>query len=638
MDKSITLNFLPIGPADYSVPCFCRPVSSPTEARQHPDDYLYVKHGDSGMTKFWLTATYRAGFAPYRFRLSEHPGAGTWALKTMLSPALIDHLNRQGCHAAVSGRLFGGIDVKVKQYPAGWQGFKCEFTWIPSIGRHGLLVRFHFFRNPTATRTADVQKLSLSVNKFGSPNKDMYADLRQWLAAFFDRFISGQEFSPAAGMQALRFEEYFQMPSCTLRDRTYVFQGGQQSASRPYFGIRSFGPYRKIGDAPTFVFVFRNEDRDAARFLYFSLLGSEYPEKFPGMGAYFGTPFSRENIRHVEIKGHTWEEYSRVVKTIDDSKWKHPVCIVLMPGGACEYYLQKSIFLKHGIPTQDVLVSRLSNKNSFQWSISGLALQLFCKAGGIPWCVQTQNANSLIMGISQLWDDREGARNRLVAYSVTTDASGLFRDIRTLSNQSTMDNYVADLAARLKAQLIEWGRRERPDRIVLHCSFRLKKRAMNAIRRVVAEIRSSDEWHPKIVVTRVDFSHPYLGFDVERGSCVPRENSYVKLGNGRFLLWTDGAVDTMPMRNRPSYPLYVCIDRSDDVMTDLDERAVLDDLGNLAGVNWRGFNARAKPASVNYCQLVGDFIHELSEQEGAIRATGYDFQIPELELVIPWFL
>lgn len=56
MDKSITLNFLPIGPADYSVPCFCRPVSSPTEARQHPDDDLYVKHDDSGTTKFWLTA------------------------------------------------------------------------------------------------------------------------------------------------------------------------------------------------------------------------------------------------------------------------------------------------------------------------------------------------------------------------------------------------------------------------------------------------------------------------------------------------------------------------------------------------------------------------------------------------------
>lgn len=49
-----------------------------------------------------------------------------------------------------------------------------------------------------------------------------------------------------------------------------MFQGGQQSASRPYFGIRLFGPYRKINDAPTFVFVFRNDDRDAARFLYLS--------------------------------------------------------------------------------------------------------------------------------------------------------------------------------------------------------------------------------------------------------------------------------------------------------------------------------------------------------------------------------
>ena len=133
-------------------------------------------------------------------------------------------------------------------------------------------------------------------------------------------------------------------------------------------------------------------------------------------------------------------------------------------------------------------------------------------------------------------------------------------------------------------------------------------------------------------------SHPYFGFDETRGSCVPLENSYIQLGRGRFVLWTDGAVESAPMRSRPTYPLYVCIDRAAGDLSEQDKRELLEDLGNLAGANWRGFNAKAKPASVNYCQIVGDFIHELTSYENKYREMGYAFQMPKLELLTPWFL
>ena len=92
------------------------------------------------------------------------------------------------------------------------------------------------------------------------------------------------------------------------------------------------------------------------------------------------------------------------------------------------------------------------------------------------------------------------------------------------------------------------------------------------------------------------------------------------------------------MRSRPTYPLYVCIDRTDGELSEQDERELLEDLGNLAGANWRGFNAKAKPASVNYCQIVGDFIHELTSFEKIYHELGYTFQMPKLELLTPWFL
>ena len=38
--------------------------------------------------------------------------------------------------------------------------------------------------------------------------------------------------------------------------------------------------------------------------------------------------------------------------------------------------------------------------------------------------------------------------------------------------------------------------------------------------------------------------------------------------------------------------------------------SLLQDLVNLSGANWRGFNAKSAPVSVFYCHLVADLVHD----------------------------
>jgi hypothetical protein len=59
------------------------------------------------------------------------------------------------------------------------------------------------------------------------------------------------------------------------------------------------------------------------------------------------------------------------------------------------------------------------------------------------------------------------------------------------------------------------------------------------------------------------------------------------------------------------------------------DEALLQDLINLSGANWRGFNAKSAPVSVFYCHLVADLVHDF--QQGGLP-------LPQVQDIRPWFL
>ena len=193
--QSITLNFLPIT-SSFEVTCYERKLNVPNEQRPFPEAYLYVRpKSDGSDLRSWLSMTYHDGYVPCRIMSDARPNVATWALRQYVAPLLASHLNAKECRAEIRRGLFSTIDVRVKEFKEGWQGFKCEFTWIPSLRQHGLLVRYHFFRNPDCNNIIALQKFSLSLNQYGSPNKDFYADVRGLLESFKTKFLADFRFA-----------------------------------------------------------------------------------------------------------------------------------------------------------------------------------------------------------------------------------------------------------------------------------------------------------------------------------------------------------------------------------------------------------------------------------------------------------
>jgi hypothetical protein len=113
---------------------------------------------------------------------------------------------------------------------------------------------------------------------------------------------------------------------------------------------------------------------------------------------------------------------------------------------------------------------------------------------------------------------------------------------------------------------------------------------------------------------------------------VPYESSLLQLSRNTFLIWAEGLqYGKEVLHKRVSDPLHIEFLESPSSWES--KLACLQDILNLTGTNWRGFNSKAQPISILYSKLIADFMKEFSHVVGCD-----DFSILRAESVAPWFL
>jgi hypothetical protein len=112
-------------------------------------------------------------------------------------------------------------------------------------------------------------------------------------------------------------------------------------------------------------------------------------------------------------------------------------------------------------------------------------------------------------------------------------------------------------------------------------------------------------------------------------SLVPFEGTTVRLGPREHLAWFEGIFPDKPTVTKafpgPTHLEFLRMTEGSGIGDD----ELLQDIVNLSGANWRGFNAKSAPVSVFYCHLVADLVHDFHER---------GLPLPQVEIIRPWFL
>ncbi len=133
----------------------------------------------------------------------------------------------------------------------------------------------------------------------------------------------------------------------------------------------------------------------------------------------------------------------------------------------------------------------------------------------------------------------------------------------------------------------------------------------------------------KFAVVKVNQKNRFFAVNRAVNSLVPYEASYLQLGPRDYLLWFEGVFPDNPNVKKafpgPTHLEFLKVSEQPLI----GDAQLLQDLVNLSGANWRGFNAKSAPVSVFYCHIVAEMLREFQQR---------NLPLPEVKDLRPWFL
>ncbi len=640
-DKNqVALSFLALEPRDFSYTVYRRRLSA--EEQSVPNlRYLPENPSPSGTGRFERIR--------YEVSFEEAPGFEAVTLASWIDGSLTQQVIYEALKACLVQQDLTGLT----ETPA--EGFKREVLfhlheheegvreviklrpyWLRSIGRFGFLCNFNL-RVPLDSTISQKRRLELSLTqRNGRVNEAYYHDQYGKIGEFIKAFHSKIQILELHDGTRLELSgKLSRVPSFRLDTRTYVFSGNKESKNQ-FFGLRDNGPFKTTDPNTRLAFLFLPEDRPKSQDLYRALRGDTYLT-FTGMEKMFRTTLGRDNVSGTEVANFEPETIRIACETIQEqfvSDRILPVAIVpyskhVSSEQTLDYYRAKHTFLKSGMASQFVDRTRtMDDHNALKWSISNIALAVFAKMGGVPWRIKPSTKNCLIVGIGQAHRVNQKVVEKYIAYSVLTDSSGIYESIRMLGSSTDKDEYLAKLTANLRSVLT--SHKGQYHSFVLHVTFKMRHGEMEAIKKLLDELKAADSDECEFIVIKFNDHNDFFGFSTEHNSLIPNEGTVVSLSKKEFALWFSG-VSTSDSKapKKPEKPVHLQILYPSEPLGESDLKRLLQDTINIAGANWRGFNAKSMPISVYYAKLIADYYSHF-------RQAG--LEEVDMDNLPPWFL
>ncbi|WP_298238255.1 Piwi domain-containing protein [uncultured Algibacter sp.] len=637
MDE-IKLNFINLLNSDATIQLFRREYNQ----EQIEDDELYVyslniqkNAEEDNYRKYVISFTERDDFKEYNCSIWENNElTKRWFF--YLVHRVLQTKNESNLEYNISNKRFDfSIDFITNKTNYGNQVINVAPYFLKVKKQFGFLIDFKFRKNEAAPFDKEVQRLSLSLDKNYRSNRNYYSDKSFKIQSFLhDEFLSFLTLQTEN--EELKFDnELVTLISNKLDNKKYVF-GNEKTGLSQFHGIKNYGPFKDVETQDViYLFLFEDKFKSFANDVYLSLIGKTNRGTFPGMTEMFGLPLSKENVEKISLNkldvANLKEPIAQILEKKNSNPNKKIIAILLEENNEDDnietnspYYFLKYNLLKENIPVQVLSKESVGSPNSLKWSTSNIGLQIFSKLGGVPWLVKPSNNNCLILGIgsSHKFDEETGKIHKYSAYSVCLDSSGIYKRLSILSESENKETYLDELRTKLISLLKDEF--SNYTKVVLHVPFKIQKDEIRSMEDALSQFHNIE-----FKVLKINIKNKFFGFS-NHNTEVPYESSYIRLSNNEYLVWFEGLqYGKEIVYQRVGNPVHIKFLNSKNSSKEEDQ-TFLQDVVNLSGANWRGFNAKSRPISIYYSEIIAEYTKAFENFE--------DFDRGIFSTNKPWFL
>jgi len=509
-----------------------------------------------------------------------------------------------------------------------------EPYYLSTKQKFGFLIDFKFIKNSNINFSREIQRLSLSLDKNYRSNRNFYIDKFQKINDFLNN-ISCNIFPLTTNLHdKLNVSPTLEQIAHTYLDvKQYMFANDNISSSQ-YRGLEIFGPLEPLNAPVTLLIVYLKENEYLIKDLVDGLYGKSKYIRFSGMNLMFKLK-KRLNIEYYSIQDFSDDTLKSIINFTKQPRFSShlvlPILIIEKNKDDEVYYKMKYDLLKENLPLQVITSQLLRNKESLKWSVANISLQIFAKLGGKPWKVTPSSKRGIIIGIGQSHQKTGDKIRKYFAYSVCTDSSGIYKKIGILGHSDRKEEYFSQLSQNI-LEIVNKYTSEGYKSIVFHVPFRIRREELEVMNSSIQQYFSQEHNNSSdidLIVLRINQKNKYFGY-ANTNSLVPYESSLVLISNNppSYLVWFEGLqYHRNTIIKRIPGPVFVEFYWSNKKLEKLERKRFLQDLLNLSGANWRGFNAKNLPISIYYCQLIAKFLKKFPNELENIS-----------NLRNPWFL
>lgn len=638
----IELSFLPFESTDFSLTVYRKRYDGEKRAEGFFVSKLPIEdiqsEEDTKYQQYLVALCPFDGASEYKYCAKENP---------VLMCSIIWHLFKEKVKREYSGeyeivdKYNKFVSFVVQKFQEGSRNIKVSPYYLASKNQYGFILDFSFRKNNGVPYGRRIQELSFSIDKAGKSNANSYLDRLNFTRFFIDNIFSSLSELRIGNFDYKISNVFSQLRSEELKDREYIFSAGRVDTDK-LRGIKNH-PYANPSKQPLYVFVFKENEKDAGNELFKALSGKTYPSTFPGMKKMFDCELSTSTVTSIIIDLDKESEdtlISQLQEIVNNNSDKQVIGIFIdsysdSNSRSLNYTKIKHAFFLLGVPLQAVRKNRILSSDGLKWSSSGIGLQILSKLGGIPWLVKPSTEDCLIFGVGMAHEINEcrdaGHRiKKYYTYSVCFDSTGVYKSLGILGESENQQQYLKNLETNIVAQVKE--RLQSGNAItscVIHTPFKMRNDELKAIKNGLEKLKNEFS-SIDFTVIKINTVNRFFGF-ADNNLKIPYESSFVKLSKKEYLIWFDGLKHGKEYINkRIANPTHIEFIYTSN---DSNRMSLLQDIVNLAGASWRGFNAKLVPISIYYPQLIARFIRDFRKIDAK-----HNFTNELAQFSVPWFL